>query len=612
MRTYLKLVLKNYPLFAIFFIAIQAIITPANACFDDEKLKNLLQTSPNSLIYVWSPRMVLSVTQAHLAAEQAHLLGLQFVPLVDGRIPAVEWQSAVRQAVEIHQTRSKTPTKASTKAPVDDASVLSASQALCATSLIDTDAYLHFPTAFVAQNGQIHPQKLIGAMPANFWHMGISARQTPIKTPLPMPSGSALVQFAEKATVNVPEEVPTQCIPANQFIALDPKQAGLDDNKEVALGAYERVSPDGRFVLRSYSGKRLTAVSLVELPNPPQATLPANAAYQTQRVLETPFSNEAFPVQGSWRYLVDTNGSYYEFASILRNQSAAKPLFKGGMTGFYAAAAEVDSTYPLRNNQSVRIRSLSWPNASSEADSQGEGMLTVRTLTVDPTVQGILADSGRVNLCLNRVAVDGPMYALPMLSVDGYEFATLPQIPVAGEPTMRIFGLGTNGQQCEPLAQFKSLSGKVIFGFSDKQKEQAKEKPNDKGTLADVAYEYRGQIWWYQRATATPFNLAPWEDASVSDLSDQTVTRQNVLASAFPGMTRDGRVIYAATWKRCLGRVCAAEGGYVVADPWQSNAYKTHVMQNLAKSKVTAKTCITVQDVARERSAFAAFHGISN
>ena len=531
--------------------------------------------------------MVLSVTQAHLAADQAALLGLQFVPLVDGRIPAAEWQSALKKAIELD------------KSSANDVAVLNASDALCAAALIEKDAYLHFPTAFVARNGQIHPQKLVGAMPANFWRMGITARQTPAKTP----SDSSVVQAKEKSAIKVSEKVAEQCIPPNQFIALDPRQAGLDDNKEVALGAYERISPDGRFVLRSYSGKRLSAVSVVELPSPPQGALPANAAFQTQHLFETPFSNEAFPVQGSWRYLVDTNGSHYEFSSILRNQKDAKPHFKGGMTGFYAAAAEVDSTYPTRSKQAIRIRSLSWPNASGETDSQGEGMLTVRTLTVDPAQQRVLADSGRVNLCLVRTAIDGPMYALPMLSVDGREFATLPQTPVAGEPTMRIFGLGADGQQCEPHAQFKSQSGKVIFGFAGKENEK------QKGTLANVAYEYRGQIWWYQRAAATPFNLAPWEDVPVPG---QTVTHQNVVTSAFPGITRDGRVIYAATWKRCKGTVCEPEGGYVVADPWQSNAYKTHALRNPILGITADKSCITVQDVAKERAAFAEFHGISN
>ena len=282
-----KSVKRKIPLFAILFIAIQAIITPAKACFNDENLQSLLKTSPHSLIYVWSPRMVLSVTQAHLAAEQASLLGMQFVPLVDGRISAAEWQSALKKAAELNPSSA------------NDVAVLSGSDALCAANLIDNDAYLHFPTAFVTQNGQIHPQKLVGAMPAHFWRIGITVRQMPamtsgmmpvlmpVLTPLKTLSDSSLVQATEKAVTKVSEpvseKVAEQCIAPNQFIALDPKQAGLDDNKELALGAYERVSPDGRFVLRSYSGKRLTAVSLVELPSPPTGTLPANAAYQTTR-----------------------------------------------------------------------------------------------------------------------------------------------------------------------------------------------------------------------------------------------------------------------------------------------------------------------------------------
>lgn len=50
-------------------------------------------------------------------------------------------------------------------------------------------------------------------------------------------------------------------------------------------------------------------------------------------------------------------------------------------------------------------------------------MLTARTLTVDALKQSVVADTNRVNLCLNRLAQGGSMYALPMISVDGLEFA---------------------------------------------------------------------------------------------------------------------------------------------------------------------------------------------
>ena len=283
------------------------------------------------------------------------------------------------------------------------------------------------------------------------------------------------------------------------------------------------------------------------------------------------------------------------------------------MDGFYAAAAEVGSTYPLRDNKPVQIRSLSWPNANggnaNTADQQGIGMLTSRTITVDAAVntasaERISSDTGRINHCLNRASQDGSMYALPMISVDGREFAALPQNPISGVPTMRIFSFGADGKQCEPTGQFTLQSGKVIFGFTSAAKKHA-----------DVAYEYRGQVWWVQRHDGVkpqlPLNLAPWEDPKWIP-SKANPAYKDVTANAFPGFTRDGRVIYAANWKRCEGpnmsKDCTQEGGYVVSDPYQSNAYRSFNHQN---KTTAAKSCITLQEVATERAAFAAFHSIS-
>ena len=587
--------------FAIIFIAIQAINTPAKACLDDVKLD--IQTHPQqgSLLYVWSPRMVLSATQAHLAADAAKAAGLKFVPLVDGRLPAAEWQSALR-------TLAATQPK--------DAEALAATESLCSPKLIEKDAYAHFPTAFVVKSGEIHPNRLIGAMPGQFWAQGIQERLIQVDTAdpsFPRRRESMVAVVDPRLRGNDITDVITsqQCIPQNQFIALDPELAGLNDDNQVALGAYERFSPDGRYVLRSYSGKKLSAVSLVELPGPPGLGVMAGQVSR-QRILSTPFSNEAFPVQGSWRYLVDTNGDHYTFDSILSNRYAGKVVFSGGMDGFYAAASEVGGSYPQRDTQRdappVVIRSLSWPNANASGaateNRQGEGMLTARTITVDAQKQNVVADTNRVNLCLNRLAQDGAMYALPMISVDGQEFAALPQNPISGVPTMRIFGFGADGKQCEPRGQFTLQSGKVIFGFSSKTKKHA-----------DVAYEYRGQVWLVQRDNSAKslqaLNLAPWEDPAFKP-TKASPAYKDVTASAFPGFTRDGRVIYAANWRRCESADnsrCTQEGGYVVADPFQSNAYRNELLQ----SKTPApKSCITVQEVASERNAFAKFHGISN
>ncbi|MFM7332586.1 MAG: hypothetical protein ACKO1L_13180 [Brachymonas sp.] len=399
-----------------------------------------------------------------------------------------------------------------------------------------------------------------------------------------------------------------QCIPAHQFSELPQSIAGTQTDAygktTVALGAYERVSPDGRFVLRSYSGARLGEVSLIEL----------TAQGRVLRALPTPLRNEAFPVQGSWRYLVDVNGDHYtlqSIAGVLRTEAPQtltslanrqllesgqarphpRPVFRGGMDGFYAAAAELPSSKPGH----IRIRSLSWPNATGDSQTQGEGALVSRTIEVDAQRQRITADSGPVFHCKERVALDGPLYALPMISVDGQEFAALPQTPVQGKQTMRIFGFGQDGKACEARQSFDFSSGKAIFGFPVSQ-------PNGAASAANMAWEYNGQAFWYSRELQTPFNIAPFELEG-----KPTGAGFDLQASAFPGLTRDGRVIYGATLKDCSSGDCRERVGYMISDPYQSNAYRNFMLTYKGPAR---QQCITVGDVLREREAFRTFSAL--
>jgi hypothetical protein len=429
-------------------------------------------------------------------------------------------------------------------------------------------------------------------------------------------AGCAMFHWsAAQNAVNIPRA--EQCIPANTFAELPTALVGTQTDAygktTVALGSYERVSPDGRFVLRSFSGGRLGDVSLIELSSDGKAV----AAY------DTPLSNEAFPVQGSWRYVVDVNGDHYTLGSLLRHardkKSRITPVFRGGMTGFYAAAAELPS-HAAQASSRVRIRSMSWPNTTGDGDNQGQGALVARTIEVDTERQRITADSGFVNLCNDRVREDGPLYALPMISVDGLEFAALPQTPVNGEATMRIFSFGdpivpaghaasstpplSQQLRCSPKAAFTFSSGKTIFGYPHR----AADGNHHPG---DLAYEYQGQVWWVHRGAGMGvdaqgqgngqrFNIAPYYDSP----------RTLLLANAFPGIARDGRVIYGATLKDCpeeSSKPCIDRAGYVVSDPYQSNAYRAFLSQH---SGAARRQCITYGDVERERAAFAKLHGL--
>jgi hypothetical protein len=165
-----------------------------------------------------------------------------------------------------------------------------------------------------------------------------------------------------------------------------------------------------------------------------------------------------------------------------------------------------------------------------------------------------------------------------MISVDGTEFSAVPQSPRSGEQTMRVYGFGNdiNAPHCELKADLQFASGKATFGFA-------------KEGGADLVFEYRGDVWWYNRALSESFNLADYERLS--------------RVGGFPGITRDGRIIVAAAWlegedPKCKAALpnasappeCKKQNGYAIIDPYQSAAYR-----NFASSKnSTAKiSCIT-------------------
>lgn len=127
------------------------------ACVNDSQIKALGPT----LVYVWSPRMVLSALEAHQAKAAADAKGLQFVSLVDGRLPTSEWKAALARLERL--------------SPLS-AEVLAVSAPLCAPQLVSHLAYRHFPTGFLILQGQVHPAPLVGAMPQGFWSEALRLR----------------------------------------------------------------------------------------------------------------------------------------------------------------------------------------------------------------------------------------------------------------------------------------------------------------------------------------------------------------------------------------------------------------------------------------------------
>ncbi|MDO4794394.1 MAG: hypothetical protein Q4A28_00415 [Brachymonas sp.] len=158
------------------------------ACFDEAQWRALQRSTAHAnglgqgvadkvLLYVWSPRMVFSAVHAHQVQQEAQALGLRFVPVHDGRLPAEE----VAQALAVLPQKLQKPQHLvpGSAVPQSYSHPLQTSVPLCAPSLVARDAYRHFPTAWVVQHGSFHPVPLVSAMPPRFWRMGLLERLQP-------------------------------------------------------------------------------------------------------------------------------------------------------------------------------------------------------------------------------------------------------------------------------------------------------------------------------------------------------------------------------------------------------------------------------------------------
>ena len=118
------------------------------------------------LLYLWSPRMALSVQHAAQVRAVAQSLDLHWQPVHDPRIPSGEIHSSLQApAVSLHARQTL-----ATSAPLCDADLLAQGQTL-----------RHFPIAWVyQQDSQLVWRQtglpIVSAMPAMFWHSALLER----------------------------------------------------------------------------------------------------------------------------------------------------------------------------------------------------------------------------------------------------------------------------------------------------------------------------------------------------------------------------------------------------------------------------------------------------
>lgn len=396
-----------------------------------------------------------------------------------------------------------------------------------------------------------------------------------------------------------------ECVKANEYIPFVGKAALKNrDGSSASLGTYSRISPDGRYVLRSLSGDHLTSASLMEIRDTTNGGKEA-IAYNTN------LKNEAFPVQGSWRFVNNIGGDHFRVADVINHEKKASRQFKGGIEGFYATAAEI----PGGTDASIKIRSLSWPNDGNQATA---GSLKNKVIEVSKNRDGSykkLKESSSYTMCGNLRKTEGDMFTLPMISTDGKEFAAFPVNSADKKPTMRIYEFGANNTDCKLVEDLGFATSKVIFGFPQEGKKapivflgsstmQGAEvcKPSNKGQTQ----------CFKDRIPVSGIHLYDRDLKKTFYVGDRSRKVDSV--DSFPGMTKDGRVVYGARWQECSSgnkSACVEKVGYVIADPYQSEDYRQFLKDN-PKHAAKAKTCITKAEVLKVEQEQRVIYGLSS
>lgn len=126
------------------------VVTETSNSFTNQSLEKLAQSKSLSMIYIWSPQMIYSMTEFKTAEKLAKILKMNFVPVLDGEVPE-----------EVEQRKLATINL--------DRDSVAKSLKLQANYLKYSDMTVHYPKIFLAGSNKVSAKFIAGVMPENIW-----------------------------------------------------------------------------------------------------------------------------------------------------------------------------------------------------------------------------------------------------------------------------------------------------------------------------------------------------------------------------------------------------------------------------------------------------------
>lgn len=127
-----------------------------NEIFDDADLVKLMGDKKTAMIYMWSPRMVYSVTEFARLRALAEKRKIELIPVLDPMVDVKEARAALKKAGIDFQIK----TASSQREP----SSVALYRRMNSVELYMRNGTLHFPTVFLTANGKMHARRLVGVL----------------------------------------------------------------------------------------------------------------------------------------------------------------------------------------------------------------------------------------------------------------------------------------------------------------------------------------------------------------------------------------------------------------------------------------------------------------
>lgn len=124
--------------------------------FSDEDLEQALKTNKTGVIYVWSPRMVYSVTEFSRVRALVLKRGYEFIPVLDHSADVQE----AKEAMKTLEKEIKINLAGLQRRPTS----VDSYKKLNSVELYMRNSSLHFPTIYIYSKGQLHPRRIIGVL----------------------------------------------------------------------------------------------------------------------------------------------------------------------------------------------------------------------------------------------------------------------------------------------------------------------------------------------------------------------------------------------------------------------------------------------------------------